>query len=219
MAIDRDHAVRVALELLDEHGLEKLTVRRLAFALGVQAPALYWHFTAKRALLDHMTDVMLAPEIRELGHPGPGEPWHAWLERGVGAVRRGLLTHRDGARVALGADLRRAAALGHFADRATAVLHDAGFGLPDASRAAGALVHFVVGRTVEEQARPDPETERSIIDDEAFPFPHMARAMRERQETGATPEDDFRYSVGILLMGLRALHAQARDTRSPGGGR
>lgn len=207
MPVDRDQAVRTALRLLNEDGLDKLTVRRVAAALDVRGPALYWHFENKRALLDHMTEAMLAPAVENLGHPKRGEPWWRWLERSVEAVRNALLAHRDGGRVALGADLRRARALGTFADRVTEVLNDAGFGLADASRAAGALTHFVVGRVVEEQARPDPEAEGDLLASGAFPYPALGAAMRERLAAGATPDDDFRYSLTIMITGLRTLHA------------
>ena len=52
--LDREHVVRVALRLLDEAGLDGLTLRRLAAELDVKAPALYWHFANKQDLLDHM---------------------------------------------------------------------------------------------------------------------------------------------------------------------
>ncbi len=43
--------IRAALDLLNEVGVDGLTTRKLAERLGVQQPALYWHFRNKRALL------------------------------------------------------------------------------------------------------------------------------------------------------------------------
>jgi TetR/AcrR family tetracycline transcriptional repressor len=192
-------AVRVALGLLEDEGLDKLTVRRLATELGVKAPALYWHFSGKRALLDHLTDTMVAPVVAGLPDGGP---WLKWLEDAAFALHTALLAHRDGARVALGADLRTARALGDFAERAVGVLHDAGFPIGDATRAAGVLVHFVLGRAVEDQTRLPPEEEAAVVAGESFPFPLMARGLRAR--AGSTAEDDFRYALGIMLAGLRA---------------
>ncbi|WP_405873200.1 TetR family transcriptional regulator [Streptomyces sp. NBC_00005] len=212
MAIDKDHAARTALRLLDAEGLEKLTVRRLARELGVQAPALYWHFANKRALLDHMTDAMLAPAAARLGHPRPGQPWWEWLEETLTGLRRALLAHRDGAAVASAADLRRALALGLHAERITEVLYESGFALADASRAAGAAIHFLVGRVVEEQSRGDAETERAMIADADFPFPFMARSLHARHAAAATPDDDFGYALAIVVTGLRTLHADAAAT-------
>ena len=221
MAIDKDHAARTALRLLDADGLEKLTVRRLARELGVQAPALYWHFANKRALVDHMTDAMLAPTAARLGRPRPGRPWWEWLGDTLEALRRALLAHRDGAAVASGADLRRAVALGLHAERITEVLYESGFALADASRAAGAVLHFTVGRVVEEQSRADAGTEQAMISDPAFPFPLLARSLRERHAAAATPDDDFDYALAIVLAGLRTLHTNAAETptRQPRGSR
>jgi TetR/AcrR family tetracycline transcriptional repressor len=202
MKIDKDEATRVAIALLDEQGLDKLTVRKLATELGVQAPALYWHFDSKRALLDQMTDAMLAPATANLAQSAP---WQQWLEESFQALRRALLAHRDGGRVASGANPTRAVALGIFIERTTAALHEVGFSLADASRAAGTLVHFVIGRVVEEQSRPTPEGELATVNAEDFPFPTLAQALRERHATTATPDDDFCYSLSIMLAGLRAL--------------
>ncbi|MEV6624219.1 TetR/AcrR family transcriptional regulator C-terminal domain-containing protein, partial [Amycolatopsis sp. NPDC051114] len=82
------------------------------------------------------------------------------------------------------------------------VLHDAGFPLGEATRAAGVLVHFVLGRAVEDQTRPAPAAEAAMIATESFPFPLLARGLRER--AGSTVDDDFRYALGVLLAGLEA---------------
>jgi TetR/AcrR family transcriptional regulator, tetracycline repressor protein len=198
--IDPDLVVRTALRMLDEDGLERLTLRRLAAELGVKAPALYWHFANKRALLDAMADAVLAPAVPGLAGPDEPDDWPRWLERTADVLRARLLAHPDGAALALGADLSRAPALLRVVERTIEVLHGAGYGLADASRAAAAFVWFVVGRTVEEQALPDPAAVRRLAD--AGPS-ILLRAMAER----TTPDDrdvSFRFSVGIVVAGLRA---------------
>jgi hypothetical protein len=80
--------------------------------------------------------------------------------------------------------------------------------IADATRAAGILVHVVLGRAVEDQSRPAAADEAAMIS--TIPFPLMARGMRERHASGATVADDFRYALGILLAGLNA----ARPSRS-----
>ncbi|WP_329568622.1 TetR/AcrR family transcriptional regulator C-terminal domain-containing protein [Kitasatospora sp. NBC_01266] len=206
MPIDRDHAVRVALRMLDEDGLEKLSLRRIAAELDVKAPALYWHFANKRALLDHMTDLMLAPLLPRLAGPDPVDAWPQWLERMALLVRETLLAHRDGAQVALGAGLGRATALGTVIERSVEVLHAAGFELGEASRIAGAFNAFLLGRAAEEQSMPAP----GQVDLAAFAaaYPMLATGMAKRAADGDTPETAFRYAVGIMLAGIRALHAE-----------
>ncbi|MBO2453254.1 TetR/AcrR family transcriptional regulator C-terminal domain-containing protein [Actinomadura barringtoniae] len=203
MGIERDQVVRTALRLLDENGLEKLSLRRLAGELGVQAPALYWHVPSKRALLDHMTDVIVAPLVPELAGPSDPAAWPDWLRRTAGLLHEALLAHRDGGAVALGAGLHRAVALGAVAERIVEVLHEAaGLDLADASRGAGTVLQLVIGRTVEEQALTDVTPE--ALAEVRSRFPSMAAALALRQG----PDDDaasFRFAVDLLVEGLRAV--------------
>ncbi|GAA1007664.1 TetR family transcriptional regulator [Acrocarpospora pleiomorpha] len=92
----RETVARAALDLLDEVGLDGLTVRRLAAQLGVKSPALYWHFRSKQELLDEMCRQLLEPDM---GGPRADESWQEWLTRRAHQYRRMLLSHRDGARL------------------------------------------------------------------------------------------------------------------------
>jgi TetR/AcrR family tetracycline transcriptional repressor len=200
LAIDRELVVRTALRLLDEDGLDRLSLRRLAAELQVKAPALYWHFESKRALMDHMVDVILSPALPGLDAPADPADWPEWLARTADVLRSRLLAHPDGARLALGANLYRAVALRRIVERAIEVLHGAGFGLADASRAAGTFIWFVVGRTVEEQTLPDRESIRRGTAESSI----LARAMAER----TAPDDQevsFRFGVRIQIAGMQAL--------------
>ena len=47
MALSRDEVLAGAMRVLDEVGLDGLTMRRLAKKLRVQPGALYWHFADK----------------------------------------------------------------------------------------------------------------------------------------------------------------------------
>ncbi|MCE3589844.1 TetR family transcriptional regulator, partial [Escherichia coli] len=57
--LQREAVIRAALDLLGETGVDGLTTRRIAAALGVQQPALYWHFKDKAALLDALAETIL----------------------------------------------------------------------------------------------------------------------------------------------------------------
>jgi TetR/AcrR family tetracycline transcriptional repressor len=48
--LSRDQIVEQAVALMDAEGPQRLTLRRLARELGVEAPALYWHFAGKEDL-------------------------------------------------------------------------------------------------------------------------------------------------------------------------
>ena len=54
ISIDRETILRAAFGLLDETGLDGITMRALAARLSVQAPALYWHVKDKAELIAMM---------------------------------------------------------------------------------------------------------------------------------------------------------------------
>ena len=64
--LQREAVIRTALELLNDVGMEGLTTRRLAERLGVQQPALYWHFKNKTEVLTAMIDRERVPFIERL---------------------------------------------------------------------------------------------------------------------------------------------------------
>ena len=99
--LSRETVIRAALDLLNEVGVDGLSTRRLAERLGVQQPALYWHFKNKRELLDALSRQMLV-ERHTRGIPQPGEHWRAFLHDNAMSFRRGLLAYRDGARIHAG---------------------------------------------------------------------------------------------------------------------
>jgi AcrR family transcriptional regulator len=149
--LTKDTIVQAAFDLLDEAGMDGLTVRALAARLGVQAPALYWHVRSKQALLDEMA-TRLWRQIGEVmaGLPA-GLPWRDMMTAYAATVRRELLAHRDGAKAFSGTtftdpDVPRRQEV------TFARLAEQGFAVPDAARALVLLHDFTIGFCVEEQA-------------------------------------------------------------------
>src|SRR5215831_17825241 len=101
MALDRTKMIAAALELLDEEGLEGLTLRRLATKLKVQAPAIYWHFKNKQELLDEMASSVFRAGMGEI-RITQAMKWDRWANVYGKGLRRMLLRHRDGARMISG---------------------------------------------------------------------------------------------------------------------
>lgn len=61
--LTRERIVEQAIALMDRDGTAALTIRGVARELGVEAPALYWHFAGKddlsRAVVDSVADTLL----------------------------------------------------------------------------------------------------------------------------------------------------------------
>lgn len=89
MRNSRADVVAAALRVLDAHGLEFCSMRRVAAELGVQPSALYHHVPDKQTLLALMADEIVAGVDLDAGDPALV----------AAALRRALLGIRDGADV------------------------------------------------------------------------------------------------------------------------
>jgi AcrR family transcriptional regulator len=58
--VSRDAVVETASRLVEAHGPEALTMRRLSDELGVAVTAIYWHVGNRDALLDALVDRLVA---------------------------------------------------------------------------------------------------------------------------------------------------------------
>jgi TetR/AcrR family tetracycline transcriptional repressor len=198
MALDRETVVDTALRLVDEVGLDGLSLRRLAKELGVQAPALYWHFPSKKDLLDHL--VMAATKRAGLdrgGRPEPGQTWDEWLAAGMRAWRRAMLAHRDGARLAAGN--RPVPESWPGIEQRLSVLVDAGFDPADAVRAVLVLGHYVSGFVLDEQHDSE-RTDDAPADIDPETFPILAAG----GPAAADRDTLFDYGLRNMLDGMRA---------------
>ncbi len=209
MALQRDTVARAALRLLNEVGLDKLTMRRLATYLEIQNPSLYWHFKNKQELLNCMAALMIAEAFTELHPPEPEQAWDNWLATWARRLRKTLLAYRDGARVLAEANLM----LNDFfegIELALSILEHAGF---DESKAASGMlmvIHYIMGAAFELQADPSffayrkgEESPRAIVDEERFP--RIVAFFHRTEVLSSTPAEIwFEEGLSMLLDGLRA---------------
>ena len=143
--------VQAALDLLDEAGMDGLTVRALASRLGVQAPALYWHVSSKQALLDEMA-TQIWRRIGDVMAGLPGDlPWREVMATYAMVVRQELLGHRDGAKAFSGTTLKDPAIVRRQEVTFESLIRQ-GFALHDAVRGLLLLHNFTIGFCIEEQA-------------------------------------------------------------------
>ncbi|MFI1972781.1 TetR family transcriptional regulator [Streptomyces cinnamoneus] len=156
--IDRALVAGTALRLLNEVGLEGLTVRRIAKELNVQAPALYWHFKNKQELLDAVATEMFRRMAGSIA-AAPRDTWQEYLAVNARGLRGFLLGYRDGAKVFGGTRFTDIDSYAAPVEQMMRVLVDAGF-TPDAAARAWFTVNtYTMGYVMEEQSVfPDPAT-------------------------------------------------------------
>ncbi|EMF54725.1 TetR/AcrR family transcriptional regulator C-terminal domain-containing protein [Streptomyces bottropensis] len=158
--LDKAQVAEAALRLLNEVGLEGLSLRLIAKELDVQAPALYWHFKNKQDLLDEMATEMVRRMAADwAGMPSGGEDGAGWqeaLRARMRGLREHLLRYRDGAKVYSGThftDLSYAAPM----EASLRMLTAAGFSPAGAARAWFTAYSYTIGYVIEEQSMgPDP---------------------------------------------------------------
>jgi TetR/AcrR family tetracycline transcriptional repressor len=136
--LDRGRIVTQALALLDEVGLDALTMRRLASRLDVRAASLYRHVRNKTELLALLGDE-ISSEIPLAARSGS---WQEQLTAIAWNVRKGLLAHRDAARVLAATPPVGPRRLLHI-EAVLHVLRGAGLRDRDVARAAYHLNNFV----------------------------------------------------------------------------
>ena len=204
--LSRQTLVETALRLLDEVGLEGLTVRRLAAELGVKSPALYWHIRTKQELLDSMAEKIIL--AAGLGPPDEGEAWQDWLVRRARASRQSLLAHRDGARVVADAAWLSPATISRFNDELTAMV-DRGFTPVLALRTITAVSQYVTGFVLQEQARARTRTEqpadpRAALADLLTGGASAPLLAAIRDGASTVGDDAFEHGLRVLVDGTAA---------------
>jgi len=88
--ISRRKTLEVALEIVDEEGLDALSIRRLATELKVNGASLYHHFANKDEILAGVAQLALA-DVRT--PTDPEAEWREWLLRNVLGYRQALKMH------------------------------------------------------------------------------------------------------------------------------
>lgn len=195
--LTRDVLIEAGLRLLDEVGLDGLTVRKLAAELGVQSPALYWHIRTKQELLDGMANEII---VRAgMGPPRPGEPWQEWLARRARSYRASLLASRDGARVVSRA-VRGGDSVRRF-EQELAAMVERGFTPAQALRTITVLSHYINGLVLQEQAVSATAADRAERPD-LTDLPTLAVALRSGSPIG---DEAFEHGLATLIKGTESL--------------
>ncbi|MGC4934854.1 TetR/AcrR family transcriptional regulator [Gordonia sp. DT30] len=148
MSNSRADILAAARDVLTQHSLADLTMRRLASEVGVRPNALYWHFPNKQTLLAALADDILGA----LARPDPGLPWDQRLEVLATGMRAALLSVPDSAEV-VSSSWASGLSDRAVADDVAAIATTGGLDLYGARAVATAVCQVVIGLTIEEQTR------------------------------------------------------------------
>jgi AcrR family transcriptional regulator len=194
----RTRALEEALRIADSEGLDALSIRRLADALGVKGASLYHHFKDKDEILDGVAFLALA----DLGPPDDDAlPWIDWLLQVARSYRQALLAHPNLLPLIFGRHNRRAGSAVY--DYAAMKLTEAG--IPPAYQLTllNTLEAFATGSVLYGLSAPAAAWEASLPPDGCE---HLRLALRSD-----TLDEDARFELGCraLLEGLAAQLGRA----------
>lgn len=208
VTIDLDLIVDTAIDLIEQDGLESLSMRRLADRFEIQAASLYWYVRSKEQLLDLVADRLLglaAQYVTQRPLVEGAVPIQRLKHAGM-AYRSFLLQHPHSEQILI----RRWPAgpsLASLVEPLGVMLTDMGVGTHDAATAVCAVLSFVqasvVGEkallvvlNVENRAEVTPhvfENELKSLDAQEYPFTVAAASC-------LTPYDAVAFSCALDAM-------------------
>jgi TetR/AcrR family tetracycline transcriptional repressor len=198
----QEQIIAAALELLNEGGINNLSLRDIARRTNMQAPALYWHFRNKELLVDFMAEAILQKEFKNLQPRQEPETWQNWLTNHMKQLRKAMLAYSDGGRVVAGAHFYPTVTLGTLFECTTTSLRSTGMDLQTARHITMTATHYTFGFVIEEQAMPTLE-QRAEMELEMFRtlYPTIMAAMDESPHTHANADEDFMIGLQYIIRG------------------
>jgi AcrR family transcriptional regulator len=195
------------MRIVDEHGLERLTMRRLGSELGVDPMAVYGHVPDKTALIDGLVERAFA----EVEVPAPTGEWAADLRAVTRAARAMFLAHPSLIAV-LGTRPPITEAAFALPEAVTSILLAAGFTAEQAMDAFDCAGRLVIGHTLAEGGRPpggdidggEQEHRDAQHTLPAEQFPSLARV--EQAGVRHDPDRIFEQALDGLILALAARH-------------
>ncbi|MEU6893751.1 TetR/AcrR family transcriptional regulator [Streptomyces sp. NPDC046557] len=200
--LSRDRIVEAAGALVDAEGLEAVSTRRLAAALGVSGPSLYNHFRTKDEILEAVADSVSGRVDLSMfdGDRGWREALHDWAH----SYRAALADHPNIVPVLARGPGRRPAGL-RVADAVFGAMTAAGWPPAQATRIGALMRYFILGSAVASFARGFVD-DRTAYDPGDYPHLGQAHLLAERQRE--VDEGAFETGLSALLDGL-ALQYEA----------
>ncbi|MCE9669860.1 TetR/AcrR family transcriptional regulator C-terminal domain-containing protein [Myxococcus stipitatus] len=206
--LSRERILRAALGIVDEEGLEAISMRRLGQALGVEAMSLYNHVSNKAEILDGVFEAVLG----ELSPAKRESSWQAFLRERARALRSVLRAHPNALPLFATRPAVTPASIAHV-EAVLEALRGGGFGIDESLSALQVLVAFVVGHTVATSATPKPDEASAPayhqLDPTAFPRVREAASSLASHDVDA----EFEFGLEALVAGLEAGRKRRAPTR------
>ncbi|MFD3821608.1 TetR/AcrR family transcriptional regulator [Streptomyces sp. NPDC058625] len=212
--LSRKRILDTAVALADEGGVDALSMRRIAQALGVVPMALYKHVANKNELLDGMIDAL----VGEIDPPAGRADWKTAVRRRVLSARRMLLRHPWAPGVIESRMKARATptpAVLEYLDSMIGIFRSGGFPIDLVHHAMHVMGSRLLGfsqELFEDAPGREPDPDAMPPEEMAARYPHitalaMAVAHDRESVVGAGCDDqlEFEFALDLTLDGLDRL--------------
>jgi AcrR family transcriptional regulator len=197
--LDQVRIRAAALAVVDAEGLEGLSMRRLAAALDVSAPSLYFHYATK----DELLEAVAADVLANVDTSAFARGWEPGVRAWACSLRAALAAHPRLVPVLSHAPGRRADAL-QRADDIQGGLVAAGWPPREATMIGAAAKYLVFGAALGSFA------EGFAADPEVYAdrYPHLGQAHRLAARAAQVDRESFEFALEQLITGLRVRYAK-----------
>jgi AcrR family transcriptional regulator len=206
--LNRERVLRAAVALVDEHGIDALTMRELGLRLGVEAMSLYNHVANKDDILDGMIDLV----VGEIDLPEDVVGWRQAMRTRAISAQAVFARHPWASPLIDSRQSSGPARLRYF-DWVLGTLRQAGFSLEMAAHAFSVLDSYIYGfgrQSLNTSVGPDADPQemaeaflRAIPADE---YPYLREMTVGYSVAGGRDEDaDFAFGLDLILDGLERL--------------
>jgi AcrR family transcriptional regulator len=208
LPLSRDRILRAALELVDDGGIDSLTMRKLGQALGFEAMSLYNHVANKDDVIDGILDLVLAQG--EL--PSPSGNWDRAVRASAVSVHAALRRHPWASAVVMAPGRLRPARL-RYMDSLLGRIREAGFSAETTYHAYHVLDGHIFGfslwetshtYTAEDVSKFEAKFAQTITAD-AFPYLHE-HAQQHFDEGPHHEVRAFEFGLDLIVDGLKKIH-------------
>ncbi|MEW1931419.1 TetR/AcrR family transcriptional regulator C-terminal domain-containing protein [Rhodococcus sp. NPDC079359] len=231
LPISRDMVIDTALRQVDESGVEKLTMRGVADALGVYPTTLYWHAGTKADLLAAVCERLL--DGLELPILSEAAEWDSWLLTVCNSVRDGLREHPNVVPL-MASQVQVSPSSFTLAEGILGALSAAGFEGDRLIEMYNTVVGFVFGWIFSELAALPSNAQQGwedrfieqLVTADADRFPHLRenidklkdRTFMLRTVSGRTAPMDssFATALDLLVSGIRVKSKSVRQQSKSG---
>ena len=208
LPLSRERVMAEALRMVDEGGLDVLSMRNLAQALQVEAMSLYNHVQNKEHILDGLVELV----VSEIEVPPTGGDWRAAMRRRALSAHAVLMRHPWAtmlfvSRMNIGPNMLR------YVDATIGCLRGAGFSYPMADHAWTSIDAYVYGFTLQKLNFPLDPAEYASSASQFLPmipaaqFPHLNGMSQEVIAGRHDGLHQLDFGLELLLDGIERLRA------------